>query len=206
MQYLVQCTRTRVARKNLSVMVCTNMVHEHMLQNNYFFAERRCDLRLFPTVSPWTPLDLQKKLRCADFFFFLMRVGQVLAWSCFRPFPTVSPLSLSIYTHIHHIQYIIIYCIYIIIYMYMYIFNSAYMYVHVHTHTLKTTMWLAFVHRWLLLAACAEKPHVLSKDRWPDKGLRFQGPVSPLILIGFPSYEWNHLSTCGNGISLLGVP
>ena len=156
----------------------------------------------FPLGHLWT---FKKKLRCTD-FFFLMRVGQVLAWSCFRPFPTVSPLSLSIYTHIHHIQYIIIYCIYIIIYMYMYIFNSAYMYVHVHTHTLKTTMWLAFVHRWLLLAACAEKPHVLSKDRWPDKGLRFQGPVSPLILIGFPSYEWNHLSTCGNGISLLGVP
>ena len=151
MQYLVQCTRTRVAPKNLSVMVCTclhwislpymevvqlivqkkwngrkrsetvgngrkhdqaktcstriflkisisaqrrffwrskvskgkrletvgdctfarqkkhvftqfsKMFHEHMLQNNNFFAERRCDLRLFPTVSPWTPLDLQKK-------------------------------------------------------------------------------------------------------------------------------------------------
>ena len=29
----------------------SNIFHEHMLQNNYFFAERRCDLRLFPTVS-----------------------------------------------------------------------------------------------------------------------------------------------------------
>ena len=154
----------------------------------------------FPLGHLWT---FQKKtaLRGNVFFFKEMRVGQVLAWSCFRPFPTVSPLSLYIHTHTPYTvyNYILIY-----IYMYMYIFNSAYMYVHV--HTLKTTMWLAFVHRWLLLAACAEKPHVLSKDRWPDKGLRFQGPVSPLILIGFPSYEWNHLSTCGNGISLLGVP
>jgi len=24
-------------------------------------SETECDLRLFPTVSPWTPLDLQKK-------------------------------------------------------------------------------------------------------------------------------------------------
>ena len=62
-----------------------------MLQNNYFFAERRCDVRLFPTVSP-TPLDLQKKNCVARKCLFLkeMRVGQVLAWSCCRPFPTVS--------------------------------------------------------------------------------------------------------------------
>ena len=112
----------------------------------------------FPLGHLWT----FKKNCVARIFFF--KCGLDKFWpdhvsDHFRPFP---PLSLSIYTHIHHIQYIIIYCIYIIIYMYMYIFNSAYMYVHV--HTLKTTMWLAFVHRWLLLAACAEKPHVLSKD------------------------------------------
>ena len=38
-----------------------------------------------------TPLDLQKKHRCAEILIFKkLRVGQVLAWSCFRPFPTVS--------------------------------------------------------------------------------------------------------------------
>ena len=47
-----------------------------------------------PTVSnrfPWTPLDLQKKNGVArKCLFKKMRVEQVLAWSCFRPFPTVS--------------------------------------------------------------------------------------------------------------------
>ena len=48
----------------------------------------------FPTVSNRFPLDSfgpsKKKRRCAERLFKKMRVGQVLAWSCFRPFPTVS--------------------------------------------------------------------------------------------------------------------
>ena len=47
-----------------------------------------------PSVSNRFPLDTfgpsKKKLRCAEMFFKEMRVGQVLAWSCFRLFPTVS--------------------------------------------------------------------------------------------------------------------
>ena len=48
-----------------------------------------------PTVSNRFPLDTfgpsKKKMRCAKMFFFKeMRVGQVLARSCFRLFPTVS--------------------------------------------------------------------------------------------------------------------
>ena len=70
----------------------SSIFHEHIhATKQYFFAERRCDLRLFPTVSPWTPLDLQKKIGVArKRLIKKMRVGQVLAWSCFRPFPTFS--------------------------------------------------------------------------------------------------------------------
>ena len=53
--------RTFARQKRQDFTQFSNIFHEHMLQNNYFCAERRCDLRLFPTVSPWTPLDLQKK-------------------------------------------------------------------------------------------------------------------------------------------------
>ena len=65
-----------------------------MLQNNYFFAERRCDLRLFPTVSPWTPLDLQKK-GVARKCYFKKNAGLNKFWpdhvsDRFRLFPTVS--------------------------------------------------------------------------------------------------------------------
>ena len=112
----------------------------------------------FPLGHLWT---FKKKTALRGNGFFLKKCGLDKFWpdhvsDHFRPFP----LSLYIHTHTPYTvyNYILIY-----IYMYMYIFNSAYMYVHV--HTLKTTMWLAFVHRWLLLAACAEKPHVLSKDR-----------------------------------------
>ena len=48
------------------------------------FAERRCDLRLFPTVSPWTPLDLQKKTALRG-NVFLRNAGFGLIM-----FPTVS--------------------------------------------------------------------------------------------------------------------
>ena len=65
-----------------------NIFHEHMLQNNYFFAERRCDFRLFPTVSLWTPLDLQKKNGVARKCSFFKNAG----WTSFGliMFPTVS--------------------------------------------------------------------------------------------------------------------
>jgi len=53
--------RTFARQKRHVFTQFSNIFHDHMLQNNYFFAARRCDLRLFPTVSPWTPLDLQKK-------------------------------------------------------------------------------------------------------------------------------------------------
>ena len=47
-----------------------------------------------PTISNGFPLDTfgpsKKKLRCSEMFIFKMRVGQVLAWSCFRLFPTVA--------------------------------------------------------------------------------------------------------------------
>ena len=70
----------------------------HMLQNNYSFAERSCDLRLFPPVSPWTPLDLQKKTALRGNAYLTKNAG----WTSFglimfptvsdrfRPFPTVS--------------------------------------------------------------------------------------------------------------------
>ena len=66
-----------------------------LLHNNYFFAERRCDLRLFPTVSPWTPLDLEKKTALRGNVYFKKKCGLDKFWpdhvsDCFRPFPTVS--------------------------------------------------------------------------------------------------------------------
>ena len=54
-----------------------------------FFAERSCDLRLFPTVSPWTPLGpSKKKLCCAEMFIFKRNAG----WTSFGliMLPTVS--------------------------------------------------------------------------------------------------------------------
>ena len=66
-------------------------VHEKCLQivwKHVFFAERRCDLRLFPTVSPWTPLDLQKKTALRGNAYFKKNAG----WTSFGliMFPTVS--------------------------------------------------------------------------------------------------------------------
>ena len=72
---------------------CLKIVQKHV-----FFAEQRCDLRLFPTVSPWTPLDLQKKNGVARKCLLKKKAG----WTSFglimfptdsdrfRPFPTVS--------------------------------------------------------------------------------------------------------------------
>ena len=70
----------------------SNIFHEDMLQNNYFFC--RAKVRS-PTVSNRFPLDTfgpsKKKRHCAEMLILKkMRVGQVLDWSCFRPFPTVS--------------------------------------------------------------------------------------------------------------------
>ena len=87
--------RTFARQKTHVFTQFSNIFHEHVLQNNYFFAERRCDLRLFPTVSPWTPLDLQKKNFVARKCFFTKKCGLDKFWpdhvsDCFRPFPTVS--------------------------------------------------------------------------------------------------------------------
>ena len=87
--------RTFARQKRQVFTQFSNIFHEHMLQNNYFFAERRCDLRLFPTVSPWTPLDLQKKNGVARKCLFLKICGLNKFWpdhvsDRFRPFPTVS--------------------------------------------------------------------------------------------------------------------
>ena len=182
MQYLVQCTRTRVAPKNLSVMVCTGLhwislpymevvqlivqkkwngrkrsetvgngrKHDQAktcstriflkisisAQRRFFWRSKRvqgetvgnsrrlhlrsakktCFYTIFknvswtyatkqllfcrakvrsPTVSNRFPLDTfgpSKKRRCAEMLIKKkkMRVEQVLGWSCFRPFPTVS--------------------------------------------------------------------------------------------------------------------
>ena len=86
--------RTFARQKRHVFTQFSNIFHEHMLQNNYFFAERRCDFRMFPTVSLWTPLDLKKKTALrGNAHFKKMRVGQVLAWSCFQPFPTFPTVS-----------------------------------------------------------------------------------------------------------------
>ena len=87
--------RTFARQKRHVFTQFSNMFHEHMLQNNYFFAERRCDLRLFPTVSPWTPLDLQKKNGVARKCSFKKKCGLDKFWpdhvsDRFRLFPTVS--------------------------------------------------------------------------------------------------------------------
>ena len=179
MQYLVQCTRTRVAPKNLSVMVRTGFALDQPSINGigpinpsekmkrsetvgngrkhdqaktcstriflkisisrnavFFLKVQRCPrgngwkqseiapslgkkdkflhnfqtffmnicyktticlpsegaisdcFQPFPLGHLWT---FQKKRRCAEMLIFKnMRVEQVLAWSCFRPFPTVS--------------------------------------------------------------------------------------------------------------------
>ena len=90
--------RTFARQKRNAFTQFSNIFHEHMLQNNYFFAERRCDLRLFPTVSPWTPLDLQKKIGVARNRLIKKNAGWTsfglimfpTVSDCFRPFPTVS--------------------------------------------------------------------------------------------------------------------
>ena len=80
--------RTFARQKRHVFTQFSNIFHEDMLQNNYFFAERRCDLRLFPTVSPWTPLDLQKERHCAEMLILKKNAG----WTSFGliMFPTVS--------------------------------------------------------------------------------------------------------------------
>ena len=80
--------RTFARQKRHAFTQFSNIFHEHMLQNNYFFAERRRDLRLFPTVSPWTPLDLQKTNCVARKCLIKKNAG----WTSFGliMFPTVS--------------------------------------------------------------------------------------------------------------------
>ena len=58
-----------------------------LCKKHVFFAERRCDLRLFPTVSPWTPLDLQKTALRGNAYF-----KKNAGWTSFGliMFPTVS--------------------------------------------------------------------------------------------------------------------
>ena len=99
----------RSAKKDMFLHNFSDIFHEHMLQNNYFFVivHEKClkncvKTYLFcrakvrsPIVSNRFPLDtfdLQKKNGVARKCLFKkkMRVEQVLAWSCFRPFPTVS--------------------------------------------------------------------------------------------------------------------
>ena len=87
--------RTFARQKRHVFIQFSNMFHEHMLQDNYFFAERRCDLRLFPTVSPWTPLDLQKKTALRGNAYLNKKSGLNKFWpdhvsDRFRLFPTVS--------------------------------------------------------------------------------------------------------------------
>ena len=51
MQYLVQCTRTRVARKNLSVMVCTGL-HGFALDQ--------------PSISGIGPINRSEKMKRSE--------------------------------------------------------------------------------------------------------------------------------------------
>ena len=107
--------RTFARQKRHVFTQFSNIFHEHMLQNNYFFAERRCDLRLFPTVSPWTPLDLQKKTALRG-IAYKKKSGLNKFWpdnvsgrfrpfptvsDCFRPFPTVSFFLNDLLDHFH---------------------------------------------------------------------------------------------------------
>ena len=92
--------RTFARQKRQVFTQFSNIFHEHMLQNKMF--ENCVKTCLFcrakvraPTVSNRFPLDTfgpsKKKTALREMLIFKnMRVEQVLAWSSFRPFPTVS--------------------------------------------------------------------------------------------------------------------
>ena len=74
MQYLVQCTRTRVAPKNLSVMVCTGLFIYIALRGNVYFKKNAgwtsFGLIMFPTVSDCFRLFPTVSDRFRPFHFF----------------------------------------------------------------------------------------------------------------------------------------